>query len=309
MKLKKEWLFLKSFRLAKSNPSKIGLMLLFDLLFFVSFFYVFPDFGKYLAQNLSISQTISFAIIVLLFQIVYVLLILFVYSFFKYCVLDSIKSIFHKAEFSLSRLWQFYLLNIILFLPPYFAFSFILSGIKEAYQPYVFISLGLVVSPFLYILVNIAQSYFYQGHPLKKSISKGFSNSIPVGFFNLLISMPIIILYYYFYFRFLNSYIFILLQIIVISIFIYCFFNYTEKIVKHQKYKEIMLFVILFGLLIGLGYSIIAYTLEFIVSNSYTSYLITYAYFKSIFIIIFDILFYCIILVNRISFYSLAKES
>lgn len=256
MKLKKDWLFLKSFRLAKANPGKIGLVILFDLLFFVSFLYVFPYFGNYLAKNLTISQTMSFAITILIFQMLYVLSILFVYSFFKYCVLDSIKSIFHKTEFSLGRLWKFYLLNLILILPPYLVFSFILSGIQEAYRPYVFIFLGLAISPFLYIVINIAQSYFYQENSIKKSVSRGF--------------------------EFLN---------------------------KKEAYKEVILIVAIFLLLYGVLLWLISYSFNFIVSNNYTSYLITYSYFKTISIIIFDALFYCIILVNRISFYSLTKES
>ena len=256
MKLKKEWLFLKSFRLAKANLGKIGLMLLFDLLFFVSFLYVFPAFAKYLNQNIPISQTVSFAITLIVLDIVYKLLTLFVYSFFKYCVLDSIKSIFHKAEFSLSRLWKFYLLNILLFAPPYLALGFILSGIKEAYRPYVFIFLGLAISPFLYILINTAQSYFYQGNSVKKSISKGF-----------------------------------------------------EFLSRKEAYKEIIIIVAIFLLLYGALLWLISYSFNYIVSNSYTSYLIQHAYFKSISIIVFDAFFYFIILVNRLSFYSLAKES
>lgn len=256
MKLKKDWLFLKSFKIAKSNLGKIGLMILFDLLFFVSFLYVFPYFGNYLAKNLTISQTVSFAITILIFQMLYVLLILFVYSFFKYCILDSVKSMFHKAEFSLSRLWQFYLLNIILFVPPYLVLGFILSGIKEAYRPYVFIFLGLAISPFLYMMINIAQSYFYQENNIKKSISKGF--------------------------EFLN---------------------------KKDSYKEVLLILFIFLLLYGALLWLISYLFNYIVSNNYTSYLIQYAYFKSISIIVFDAFFYFIILVNRISFYSLAKES
>ena len=254
MNLKKDWLFLKSFRFAKANPGKIGLMILFDLLFVASFFYVFPAFAKYLNQNLTISQTMTFAITLIVLDIVYKLLTLFAYSFFKYCVLDSVKSIFQKTEFSLKRLWKFCLLNIILFVPPYLVLGFILSGIKEAYRPYVFIFLGLAISPFLYIIINIAQSYFYQGASIKKSVSKGF--------------------------EFLN---------------------------KKEVYKGVILILVIFLLLYGALLWLISYSFNYIVSNNYTSYLIQHAYFKSISIIVFDALFYCIIVVNRLSFYNLAK--
>ena len=119
-----------------------------------------------------------------------------------------------------------------------------------------FIFLGLAVSPFLYIIVNIAQSYFYQGTSIKQSISKGF--------------------------EFLN---------------------------KKEAYKEVILILAIFLLLYGALLWLISYSFNYIVSNNYTSYLITYAYLKTISIIVFDALFYCIVLVNRISFYSLAKES
>ena len=257
MKSKKEWLFLKSFRAAKSNPGKIGLIFLFDLLFLMSFFYVFPNFGKYLAQNIPMSQTASFAITIMLLQVVYNLLVLFAYSFFKYCALDPIKSIFQKTDFSLNRLGQFYLLNVALFLPPYILFGFILSGIKPQYQPYVFVSVGLILSIFLYIAINAAQSNFYQGNSIKKSIAKGFDFALH----------------------------------------------------KMDAYKEIVLVMAIFILALGAFLWLAGYLFNFIVTKSYTSYLITFAYFKQISIIIFDAIFYFIILVNRISFYSLAKEN
>ena len=256
MKLKKDWMFLKSFRLAKANLGNVGLIILFDLLFFVSFFYVFPYFGNYLAGNLTVSQTVSFAITLIVLNIIYKLLTLFAYSFFKYCILDSVKSMFQKTGFSLKRLGQFYLLNLILFAPPYLALGFILSGIKEAYRPYAFIFLGLAAAPFLYIIVNIAQSSFYNGNSIKKSISKGF-----------------------------------------------------EFLSKKNVYMEVMLIVIVFLLLYGALLWVITYSFNFIVSNSYTSYLIQHAYFKSISLIVFYAVFYLVILVNRISFYSLSEKS
>ena len=175
MKSKKEFLFIQSFKLAKSNPGKVSLMVLFDISFLVSFFYVFPTLTRYFVQNLVISQTTESIALLAVLGLVYYLLILFAYSFFKYCVLDFIKSLFERTEFSFDRLGQFYALNIILLLPVFMVFSAVLSSIKEIYQPYVFIVLGSVIFLILYILVNAAHSLFYDGASLKLSLKKSFS--------------------------------------------------------------------------------------------------------------------------------------
>src|SRR3989344_9533816 len=95
---KKESLFIKSFKLAKSNPNKTGLMILFDALFLVSIF-ALNALAAYFAQSLVVPTNLSSAFVFIAFSLIYYLMALFAYSFFKYSVLDSIKSLSEKADF------------------------------------------------------------------------------------------------------------------------------------------------------------------------------------------------------------------
>ncbi|MDP3766331.1 MAG: hypothetical protein Q8R04_07505, partial [Nanoarchaeota archaeon] len=252
-------LFLKSLYLAKSNPNKTGLMILFDALFLISVFVLYR-LSAYFAQSLFAAQTPAFVLISIAFSLIYYLILLFAYSFFKYGVLDFIKSLFEKTEFSFNRLGQFYSLNMIIagiFFAIMFLANFLLASVKAQYRPFVFIFLAVPYSIFLYTIVNTSHSSFYQGASTKDAIKKGF--------------------------------------------------EITFK--KIKVYRETILIVILFALLLWLLFFGSGYLIRLVASKNYSLYLNTYAYFKQISIILFDIVFYLVILVNRISFYALAKES
>ena len=176
MKLKNKLSFITSLRLVMNNPNKIGLMLLFDILFLVSTFVLQILFG-YFAKSLVVPQTLASAFIFIIFSLIYYLIIIFAYSLFKYGILDFIKSLFEKSEFSFKRLGQFYSLNIVIagiFFSIMLLFSFILSSIKQTYAPFVFIFLAVPYLLFLYIVTNISHSLFYQGASTKESIKKTF---------------------------------------------------------------------------------------------------------------------------------------
>ena len=171
----KNSLFTKSLNLAKSNPGKIGLMVLFDISFLASFYYIIPLLLGYTAGAFLWPQSGAFIYAYLLFDFIYRLLQIFVYSFFKYSVLDFIKSLFLKTEFSFRRLGQFYSLNLILIFPLFIAFNFALGSVKEAYRPYFFIITGIPIFFFLYAILNLAHSFFSEGNSMKNSLKKSFS--------------------------------------------------------------------------------------------------------------------------------------
>ena len=174
--IKAESLFLKSFGLLKSNPNKAGLMVLFDVLFLVSFFGL-QTLSLYYAKNLALPTDLSSAIVFIAFSLIYYLIALFAYSFFKYSIMDFIKSLFENKEFSFKRLGSFYSLNILIvgiFFAIMLVFNFILASVKLPYQPFVFTFLAVPYSLFLYVITNIAHSSFYQGASIKDSIKKGF---------------------------------------------------------------------------------------------------------------------------------------
>ena len=255
----KESLFIKSFKLAKSNLNKTGLMILFDILFLISVF-ALNRLSQYFSQSIVVAQTLTSAIILIIFSLIYYLIVLFVYSFFKYSILDFIKSLFEKTEFSFKRIGQFYSLNIIIagiFFAIMFLANFLLASIKAQYRPFVFIFLAVPFLLFLYVIINISHSLFYEGDSIKDSIKKSFK------------------------------------------------ITFT----KIRVYKETILIMILFALLLWLLFLGSGYLIRFLASTNYNLYLTTYAYFKQASIIIFDIVFYLIILINRISFYSIALEN
>lgn len=254
--IKRDSLFIKSFKLAKSNLNKTGLMFLFDVLFLVSFFGL-QTLSRYFAQRIAIPITLISIIIFIIFSLIYYLIILFVYSFFKYSILNFIKSLFENADFSFKRLGQFYSLNIIIagiFFAILILFNFILASIKQSYAPFVFIFLAVPYSLFLYVIVNTAHSLFYEGTSIKDSIKRSF--------------------------------------------------NITFT--KIKSYREIILIMILFALLSwllfgGSNYLFQKYAYRFSLTNS--------EYIKQAYIIIFDVVFYLMILINRISFYYIIKNS
>ena len=259
MKLKsaiKGSLFARSFQLAKSNPNKIGLMILFDISFFLSFYYILPALAEYFKRSLIISQTMAFLLLIAILSLIYYLIVLFIYSFFKYSVLDFTKSLFGKTPFSFNRLGQFYLLNLIIIMPPYIIFSTILDSIKEAFRPFVLLALGIPLFLFLYTVINVSHSFFNQGDSIKKSIHKSFN----VAF------------------------------------------------TKIKNYRETISIIIFFALALGILFLGGGYLIQLIASKNYNLYLITYAYLRQASIVIFDLAFYFIILINRISFYSIARE-
>ena len=173
-------LFLGSFKLAKSNPGKFGMMVLFDALFLISVF-MCKNFFKYSATYMSIQQTpnnIYSLITIIILSLIYYLSMLFVYSFFKYCLLDFIKSLFGPSKFSFEKLGHFYLLNIIIagiFFAAAIIAGAVFFNIKESLQPYIFIVIASLYSLIFYIVVNISHSLFYENASMWHALKNGFS--------------------------------------------------------------------------------------------------------------------------------------
>ncbi len=263
--LKKIPLFARSLSLAKPNPGKIGLMVLFDFMFFFVFFFVLPELNDwlkmYIAKNISLSQNVSFyfILIFLLLGLIYYLMVLLIYSFFKYCVLDSVKSLFEAAQFSFKRLWQFYSLNIVIagiFFAVFAFIDFLLMRIKEDYRIPVFVIFAAPIILFLYIILNTSHSSFYEGSSIKASLKKGFESAFT----------------------------------------------------KIKAYKEAVAVLLVAGSLLWLVLAAIGYLIRIPASKNYGLYANAYAYFTQSSLVIFYVVFYFIILINRISFYAMARE-
>ena len=233
-------------------------MILFDAMFLASLF-AMSKLGTYFAQLLFVPQPSASLYMLIILTLIYYLIILIAYSFFKYCVLDFIKSLFGSTSFSFRRLDQFCVLNIMIsaiFFAIMLVFNVILSGIKESFAPFIFVFLAVPYLLILYLTANISQSLFYQESSAKISVKKG-------------------------------------LKIIFTNI---------------KSYRETILIMILFALFFGLLFLGGGYLIRTLTSKNYSLYLALYSYSKKISIIIFEVALYVIILINRISFYSIANQ-
>ncbi len=258
-KIKKEWIFVKSLKLAKSNTNIVGKIILFDLMFFVSFFALQRLF-QYFSKNLFFPNQFSSAVVLILLSLVYYLVILLLYSFFKYNILEFIKSLFEKTQISFNRFGQFYALNLmiaIIFFAIIYFLGFIISSVKQNYAPIVFVLLAIPYSLFLYVVINLSHSLFYQDNLLKESLKRGFSDAFA----------------------------------------------------KIKAYRETILVMILAALILFLLFFGAGYLIRLLTSKNYSLYLTAYSYFKQISIIVLDVIIYLIILINRISFYYITKET
>lgn len=166
----------KSLKLLKSKPSLLGLMILFDFLMVVLGFILF-QFSSAFAKSLYLPQNFTGILIYIGFTLLYILLVLFIYSFFKYLILRTISGFFGKTGKSYSRLGKFYTLNLLLlgiFASEYILINFLLYSSKAPYKPILFFIIGIPMSAFSYVLLGISHSIFYQGSEAKKSISRAF---------------------------------------------------------------------------------------------------------------------------------------
>ena len=255
----KESLFLKSVKLAKSNPNKIGLMLLFDILFIIAAFSL-NSILQYFAQSIAITQPLWSIVAFIALSLFYYLIMLLVYSFFKYLVLDYVKSLFEKSSFSFNRLGQFYGLNVVLaaiFFASILLFDYVIRYIQIQYRPWVFVSIAVPYLILFYVMVNASQTLFYSGSSIKDSLRNGFKMTF----------------------------------------------------MKLKAYRETILVMIIASLLLWLLFFGAGYLIRLAASKNYSFYLSAYAYYKQATIIVFDIVLYLIILINRITFYGMMKEN
>lgn len=263
-------LFFKSARLARQNPGKIVLMVLFDVLFLASAFVLHILFA-YIAKSLYLPQAESSFYISLTLTLIYYLTLLSVYSFFKYSTLSFVKSMFSKTKFSFSAFGKFFFLNItlagIFFIAsllaglilmnikqPYqiFAYFVIASPYWTAYNPYSLFSLHSLL---FYAAINLSQSFFYENNSLKNSLKSGFKEVLP----------------------------------------------------KLRVAKGIILPAIISGIALALLLSGIGYFVRNL-SGNYAFYLTAYSYFSIFSTWAVVGCAYLLMIINRISFYILARK-
>jgi len=125
MELKKrilESVFSKTSSSINKEKKLLFYVIITDVFFIASLFVL-----RFIFDSLNFSPSIPRQTYFLLFLVVlYYLVFLFLYSFFKYIVLFFVKYTLDKKSLKLAfdRIGKFYLLNIILFLIPFDLFSY-----------------------------------------------------------------------------------------------------------------------------------------------------------------------------------------
>ena len=193
MKLIKPWLFFDVIKLFRKKPKPILYMLLFDSLFIITGYYMnilfnivkFSGYYAYLAV-----------------QAIYLLLFMFGYSLFKYCIMHTLSSFTHERMFSLRQLLRFYCLNLLLLIISAVVFYLIELAYSAIIRPDASKNIALVLFfvyvAIAYIAVNLSHSYFILGNGIKGSLRKTAGALRRVGLYIGVLIMPTLMLMLYF---------------------------------------------------------------------------------------------------------------
>ena len=172
MKLEiKKGAFFNTLNLINNNKKSLFYIVVADVIFLAALFLLGQVFS---AISFSVAATQTYKLLSL--AALYYMALLFIYSFFKYIVLSFIKSSFAKSKLEFSRLWKFYLLNILVFLILFLAFfllSLTAASIKQGIAPYISLLILLLFSVFAYAFANMSQILFYEGRSIGNSLQLG----------------------------------------------------------------------------------------------------------------------------------------
>lgn len=179
----------------KKNPKEIGLIVVWDILFIlllVNLKFISSNLNGWMFIQSNGLKGIPYIITILSLTIFESLLLIAVYSFFKYLVLDNVIQIF-KREFKFNRFLSFLNLNWMIFIPILFIYlSFfmlimsyigkvIIGGINNPFSVllnlFAVLIVILLLFVYLYTLINLAHSIFSEEKSLKKTIKQAFINS------------------------------------------------------------------------------------------------------------------------------------
>ena len=196
----KNSLWWKSYSLIRQN-SKLALYIFILDLMFIALLYGFSfvsqqilpeDPSVYFQFGSSGALIISVSI-----ALVYILIMIFIYSFFKYGVLDMIHSMIRNTKFDFGKLVKFYKLNIVVFGLPFLVFVLFyvvtLLALRREVQPVISWIFLIIVAIFAYPYYNIAHTLFTRNYDIKKILGislkltlRKFKNYIVVYFFSIL---------------------------------------------------------------------------------------------------------------------------
>jgi len=117
-----------------------------------------------------------------------------------------------KTKIDFKQLKKFFLLNLLIFIVFFIAFlilnSVFLTGAKEEYRPYIFLTINLPLFLFLYIFINISHTIFSESlkPTIKETAKKTFTSITKVkNYIGIFLTDTIVILIYFIIFYFIGS--------------------------------------------------------------------------------------------------------
>lgn len=190
----------KTLSLFWQKPKRLFLLLVFDMLFFLSLFLFSNTMDKIAHVILNLENP---NINNLIFGLFYFLLLILLYSFFKLLIISALFKIHKKAKYDFSLLKLLFPLNTaILLLFIFLLFVLLLSALafSQVFRQEFIIFTAVIIISLFYILTNLIQINFFK----EKSIKKAFKN---LNFHNWKHIIPLNILFgllFWLLFKFLS---------------------------------------------------------------------------------------------------------
>ena len=162
----------KTISLLWQKPKQLFLLLVFDMLFFLSLFLFSNTMDKIAHVILNLENP---NINNLIFGLFYFLLIVLIYSFFKLLILSALFKIHKKTKYDFSLLKLLFPLNTAILLLLIFILTILLVSalaFSQIFRQEFIIVTGVIILFLFYILTNLIQINFFK----EKSIKKLFKN-------------------------------------------------------------------------------------------------------------------------------------
>src|SRR3989338_8663535 len=152
--------FSQTFYLLKNNKDNAFLIFIFDVWFFAALL-LFTNLAESLGISLFRQPLQSYSTAPLMaFILAYYLILIVIYSFFKFIVLHYLKKMFGSEKINFKRFGSFLLLNFIIMLSLFGIFialnGILLLNVKSQIAPYVFLLILVPFAFFSYAIIKIA---------------------------------------------------------------------------------------------------------------------------------------------------------
>ena len=256
----KDSYFVKTFRLLKKNPDNLFLIFILDIWFVAALLLSSKLTG--LSGKILFRQPLQFYSItpLLIFAVGYYLVIMVIYSFFKYFVLHYLKGMSKKVKMGFKRFGSFFLLNFIVITFLFIIFialnGIFLLNVKSQLRTATLLLISIPFISFSYAIINIMHTLFINLKKNKEVLIK----TIKIAFIGIksyagiyLSSIAILIAYYFFYYTisfilkntasymiYYSAYLKIFIILTGIILYLIIFFNraYFYLIIKEKFLKS-----------------------------------------------------------------------